>query len=184
MIADKSLDGFRNPAKDAYRLERDMNKIGQGLTLIDKILNWFSKNPAGGNQSDKTKVGSFMFGKGGSMEEQNKNERAGPGSDSYDMGDWLDFTDGLRGGADFSDLMRPGRLKNYVEKAEKFTEAIEKTDEAVERIMPNNADIRPKPVHIDQQGKILKTRKSSSILKTGNSKNAPDTFIHLLKSKQ
>jgi RHS repeat-associated protein len=179
MIAEKSLDGFRNPAKDAYRLERNIIKSGQGLTLIDKILNWFSRNPAGGNQSDKTKVGSFMFGKGGSMEEQNKNERAGPGSDSYDMGDWLDFTDGLRGGADFSDLMRPGRLKNYVEKAEKWKDAVVKFNDAEEKITEKIKDQKPSPVNIRiSDKKQFKTTKPGMKIRTSPSRIEPDTIFH------
>jgi RHS repeat-associated protein len=83
-----------------------------------------------GDQSGDIKYGYRVFGQGKNMNWQKGLPTASSGSESLDLRDLLDFVGGLREGASPSDLLHEGKLKNVLDKAEKFEEAIEKITNA------------------------------------------------------
>ena len=102
-----------------------------------------------GDQSGKIQFGYRIYGNGHDMDWQKGLPTAAPGSESLDLGEWLNFVGGLREGASPSDLLPEGKLKNILEKVDKVKEAVEKTADAVDatnkEIEKNKNETNAKP---------------------------------------
>src|SRR5690606_20911615 len=78
------------------------------------------------DQSHKVQYGYRIFGKGKDMEWQNGLPTAAEGSETLDLGGWLDFTSGLRNGMSTRDF-----AEDYL-KNEAFLKLIQKIDQLAE----------------------------------------------------
>jgi len=91
-----------------------------------------------GDQSGEIAYGYRIYGNGKDMGWQSGLPTAAPGSESLDLGTWLDFVGGLREGASPLDLLEnyggSKKLGSFLEKMDKIKEAFAKTADAVEGI--------------------------------------------------
>jgi hypothetical protein len=86
------------------------------------------------SEKDDIKYGYVIFGNGKDAQWNEGLPRAAEGSETLELGDWLDLIDGTREQANFSDLLKAGKLKDLIVKVENVTEAAEKSAEAAKRI--------------------------------------------------
>ena len=106
------------------------------LGKLDKLLS--------GDESGSERYGYVIYGKDmHNMDWQKKLPKAGPGSESIDMGEWLDYVGGQRETAAPTDLLKEGKLKDIIEKIDKVREGIDKTQDFVEKINNNEAPNTP-----------------------------------------
>jgi hypothetical protein len=152
-----------------------------------------------GDESGTVRYGYRVYGNGHYMEWQSGLPTAGEGSESIDLGGWLDFVGGLRDAPGPIDLMQEfvtnQKLKDMLEKVDKASEAIESAVESVEatiklieanRNNPNTPDSahcdagcdqRQDSTHIDEQngkGTFEKLKKAGQTDKTQKTPVSPN----------
>lgn len=135
-----------------------------------------------GDQSSKIQYGYKLYGNGHDMDWEKGLPRAADGSESLDIKGWLDFTGGLRDGADFSDLLKEGKLKRIVSMAEKIEDAVSKTIDAFDGVLTGENSGKIEPVTIKLPMKKGNWNNNQITVEERNTKKAtnqkdPDTVF-------
>lgn len=102
---------------------RNMQEVNAGEYLVGLFK---GENSEGG----KIKYGYVIYGNGKDAEWNEGLPQAADGSESIDLGEWLDFVGGLREVLGPADLLKKGKLKEILEKA---ADAIENTRKELEK---------------------------------------------------
>ena len=138
-------------------------------TWLQKVVKLISS----GDESVSERYGYVIYGKGQDMSWQKKFPKAGEGSESIDMGDFIDFVGGLREKASPSDLLNEGKLKDFLDRLEKAKDAVEKTNDFVEKFKEdkskntsNNSNNIPNPLNTTPRIEPGKPTHKTTVIRT------------------
>lgn len=98
------------------------------MTFVEKIDNLFM-----GDESNTENVGYFIFGSGKDMQSKSRIPKASYGSETLDMGGWLDLASGYREGIGARDLAEDfSKSQTFIKTIQKITQI----DDAVSEVVP------------------------------------------------
>jgi hypothetical protein len=120
------------------------------------FFDYFTGKVAGENsESGQVKYGYVIFGNGKDAEWNEGLPQAADGSESLDLGEWLDFVGGMREALAPADLLEEGKLKKILEKADRIKDAVEKSSDAEEKTKKTLEDKNNKRKQSDKPDSAL-----------------------------